>query len=262
MVGNTSKPPFLFLFVVSLLTVVVLSTSTFALVIAWRYFRGRGRRQSSIAAFALPTIVAEGRSTSDALDFSCRGPSRLGGISPMLAERVDEESGPRLKPTLRGGMDDSSLADVKRLDLSASRNSTHSTTVSTAERVEQVEDHAQRTKNDSVPVDLGNSDDMVVELGRSQSFSFPTSPKVPPVPPPAPRTPGGRLSMSTVWSQESMWPRERKIDVPMPPLAFLPVPQRVRSSPLMVLGPLPSPRSMSSFPRSVAPSDFGDDYFY
>ena len=259
MVGNPSKPPFLFLFVVSLLTVVVLSASTFALVIAWRHFRGRGRHQSSIAAFALPTIVEEGRSTSDALDFSCRGPSRLGGISPMLAERVDEETGPRPKPTLRGEMDDSSLADVKRLDFSASRNSTYLTTVSTAERVEQVGDYAQRTRNDSAPVDLGNSGDMVVELGRS--FAFPTPPKAPPFPSPAPRTPDGRLSMSTVWSQESMWPRERKIDVPMPPLAYLPVPQRVRSSPLMVLGPPPSRRSMSSFPRSVAPSDFSDDCY-
>ena len=260
MVGNPSKSPFLFLFVVGLLIVVVLSASTFALVIAWRHFRGRGRRQSSITAFALPTIVEEGRSPSNALDFSCRGPSRLGGISPMLAERIDEETGPQLKLTLRGGMDDGSLADVKRLDLSASQNSTHSTIVSTAERVEQVEDHAQHTKNDSVPVDSGNSGDMVVELGRSQSFAFPSPPKDPPFPPPASRAPGGRLSMSTVWSQDSMWPREKKIDFPMPPLAYLPVPQRVRSSPLMALGP-PSPRSMSSFPRSVAPSDFGDDYY-
>ncbi|KAF8258047.1 hypothetical protein EI94DRAFT_610605 [Lactarius quietus] len=256
MAGNHSKPPFLFLFVIGLLTVVVLSTSTFALVTAWRYFRVRGRRQSSIDAFALPTIVEEGRSTSDALDFSCRGPSRLGGVSPM----VDEETGPQLKSTVRGGMDDGSLPDVKHLDSGASQNSTHPTTVSAAERVEQVEDYAQRTKNDSVPVDSGNSGDMVVDLGQSQSFVFPTPPKDPPLPPPAPQTPGGRLSMSTVWSQESMWPRERKMDFPMPPLAYLPVPHRVRPSPLLALGP-PSPRSMSSFPRSVAASDFGDDYF-
>jgi hypothetical protein len=262
MVGNPSKPPFLFLFVVGLLTIVVLSASTFALVLAWRYFRRRGPPQSSIAVFALPTIVEEGRSPSDALDFSCRGPSRLGGISPMPAERVDSEAGPGLKLAVRGGMDDDSLADVKPLDFSTSQNSTHPTAVSTAERVEQAEDHARRTKEDSVPVDLGNSVDMVVDLGRSQSFAFPTPPKnppFPPPPPPAPRTSGGRLSMSTVWSQESMWPRERKIDFPMPPLAYLPVPQRMRSSPLALLGP-PSPRSISSFPRSVAPSEFGDDY--
>ena len=264
MVGNPSKPPFLFLFVIGLLTVVVLSALTLVLVIAWRYFRGRGSTQSSLAAFALPTIVEEGRSTPDALDFSCRGPSRLSGISPMLAERADEETGPRLKLTVQRGMDDNlnSLADVKRqrLDFSLSQNSTHAITVSTASRVEQVEGHAQPTKSSSVPVDLGKSGDMAVEQGLSQSFTLPTPPKVPPFPSPTPRTPGGRLSMSTVWSQESMWPREMKLDFPMPPLAYLPVPQRVRSSPLVVLGP-PSPRPMSSFPRSVAPSDFGDNYY-
>ena len=261
MVGKSSKPHFLFLFVVGLLTIVVLSASTFILVLAWRYFRRRDRRQSSIAAFAMPTIVEEGRSASETLDFSCRGPSRLGGISPMLAERVDEETGPGLKPTVRGGMDDGPLADVKPLDLSTSQNPTHFTTVSTAESVEQVEDHARRSNKDFIIFDLGNSGDMVVDLGRSQSFAFPTPPKGPPFPPPASRTPAGRLSMSTVWSQESMWPRERKIDshVPMPPLAYLPVPQRMRPSPPMSLS-APSPRSMSSFPRSVVPSEFGDEY--
>jgi hypothetical protein len=260
MVGNPSKPPFLFLFVVGLLTIVVLSASTFALVLAWRYFRRRDQRQSSIAVFAMPTIVEEGRPTSDALDFSCRGPSRLGGVSPLLAERAGEEAELGLKLTVRGGMDDGSLADVKPLNFSASQNYTHSTTASTTESVETAEDHARRTKEDSVPVDLGNSGDIGVDLGRSQSFTFPTPPKgLPFPPPPATRTPGGRLSMSTVWSQESMWPREREIDFLMPPLAYLPVPQRMRPSPLMVLGP-PSPRSMSSFPRSVVPSEFGDDY--
>ncbi|KAI9466597.1 hypothetical protein BJY52DRAFT_2333 [Lactarius psammicola] len=260
MVGNPSKSPFLLPFLISLLTVVVLSALTFALVIAWFYLRGRGRPQSSITAFPLPTIVEEGRSTPEALDFSCRGPSRLGGISPTLAERADEETGPRLKLTVRRGMDDDSLADVKRFHFSASQHPTHATITSTAERVDQVEDHAQRTKSSSVPVDLGNSSDMVVELGRSQSFAFPTPPKIPHFPPPAPRTPGGRFSMSTTWSQESMWPRERKIEFPMPPLAYFPVPQRARFSPIVVSGS-PSPRSMSSFPRSVAPSDFGDDYY-
>ncbi len=262
MVGSHSKSPFLFPFVVGLLIVVVLSALTFALVIAWRYYRGRGRLQSSIAAFPLSTIVEEGRSTPDVLDFSCRGPSRLGGISPISAERADEETGPRFELTVRRGMDNDSLADVKRLGFSASQPPTHAITASTPERVDQVEDHAQRTKSSSVPVDLGNSGDMVVELGRSQSLSFvfPTPPTISPFPPPAPQTPGGRLSMSTVWSQESMWPRERKLDFPMPPLAYLPVPQRMRFSPIMVSGP-PSPRSMSSFPRSVAPSDFGDDYY-
>jgi len=256
MVGTPSKLPFLSLFVIGLLTVVILSALTLVLVIAWRYFRGRGSTQSSISAFPLPTIVEEGRSTPNALDFSCRGPSRLGGISPMWVERADEETGPPLKLTVRR---DSSLANLKRhgVDLSPSQNSTHTITASTAERVEQVEDHAQRTKSSSVAVALGQSG---VEQGRSQSFTLPTPPMVPPFPPPTPRTPGGRLSMSTVWSQESMWPREMKIEFPMPPLAYLPVPQRVRSSPLVVPGP-PSPRSMSSFPRSVAPSDFGDDYY-
>lgn len=256
MVRSPSKTTFLFLFVIGLLTVVVLSALTFVLVIAWRYYRSRRSTQSTIAAFALPTIVEEGRSTPDALDFSCRGPSMLGGISPMLAERADEETRPRLKPTVRRGMDDSSLVD------SPSQISTHAITTPTDERVEQIEGHTQPTESSSVPLDLGNSGDMVVEqgLGRSQSFTFPIPPKDPPFPPPTPRTPGGRLSMSTVWSQESMWPRDIRIDFPMPPLAYLPVPQRVRSSPLVVAGP-PSPRSMSSFPRSVAPSDFGDDYY-
>jgi hypothetical protein len=262
MVGNPSKPLFLFLFVIGLITVVVLSALTLVLVIAWRYFRGRGSTQSSITTFALPTIVEEGRATPDALDFSCRGPIRLGGISPMSAERADEETGPRLKLTVQRGIDDNSVADVKRqrLDFSLSQNSTHAITASTASRVEEVEDHAQPTKSSSIPIDLGKSGDMAVEQGRSQSFTLPTPPKVPPVPSPTPRTPGGRLSMSTVWSQESMWPRDMKLDFPMPPLAYLPVPQRVRSSPLAALGP-PSPRSMSSFPRSVAPSDFGDGYY-
>ncbi|KAH9041838.1 hypothetical protein EDB84DRAFT_936218 [Lactarius hengduanensis] len=259
MVGKPSESPFLFPFVIGLLIVVLLSVLTFALVIAWRYIHGR-RHQPSIAAFPLPAIVEEGRATPGALDFSCRGPSRLGGISPTSGERADEETGPRLKLTVRRGMDDDgSLADVKRLDFSALQQySTHAITASTAERVE---DHAQRTKRSSVPVHLGNSVDMVAEPGRPQSFALPTSPKIPsPIPPPAPRTPGGRLSLSTVWSQESMWPRERKLEFPMPPLAYLPVPQRVRFSPIVVSGPS-SPRSMNSFPRSVAPSDFGDDYY-
>ena len=261
MVGKSPKHPFLFPFVVGLLIIVVLSASTLVLILAWRYFRRRDRRQSSIAVFAMPAIVEEGRSASDALEFACRGPSRLGGISPMLAERVDEETGPGLKPTVRGGMDDGSLADVKPLNFSASQNPTHSTTVSTAKSVEQVEDHARRLNRDFITFDLSNTGDMVVDLGRSQSFAFPTPP-MGPFPPPASRTPAGRLSMSTVWSQESMWPRERKIDlqVPMPPLAYLPaVPQRMRPSPQVVLG-ASSPRSMNSFPRSVVPSEFGDDY--
>src|SRR6266404_5602214 len=81
MVGNLSKSPFLFLFVLGLITVVTFSALTFTLVTAWRYFRGRFRLQSSTTTFTLPTII-EGHSTP--LDFSCRGPSRLGGISPML----------------------------------------------------------------------------------------------------------------------------------------------------------------------------------
>lgn len=261
MVGNPSKPSFLFLFVIGLLIVVALGALTLVLVIVWRHFHRRGTPQSSVAAFTLPTIVEEGRSTPGALDFSCRGPSRLVGISPMLAERADEETGPRLKLTVRRGMDESSLADVKRQrpDSRPSQDSTHAITASTAGRVEQVEVHAQPAKSGLVPVDLGKSGDIAVEQGRSQSFTLPTPPKVPPFPPPTPLTPGGRLSMSTVWSQESMWPREILIDFPMPPLAYLPVPQRVRSS-LVVPGP-PSPRSMNSFPRSVAPSDFGDDCY-
>ncbi|KAH9052571.1 hypothetical protein EDB87DRAFT_1692150 [Lactarius vividus] len=258
MVGNPSESPFLLPFVIGLLIVVAISALTFTLIIAWRYIHGR-RHQPSTAAFPLPAIVEEGRARLDALDFSCRGPSRLGGIFPTSAERADEETGPRLKLAVRRGIDDGSLADVKHLDFSASQQySTRAITASTAERVE---DRAQSTKRSSVPVYLGSSGDMVAEPGRPQSFALPTPPMIPsPIPPPAPRTPGGRLSMSTVWSQESMWPRERKLEFPMPPLAYLPVPQRVRFSPIVVSGPS-SPRSMSSFPRSVAPSDFGDDYY-
>lgn len=262
MVGDTSESSFLFSFVIGLLTVVVLGVLTFALVAAWRYFRGRDRLQSSVATFALPSIVEEGRSTPGALDFSCRGPSRPSGAPQILIERADEETGLRLELTVRRGMDDGSLADVKHLDFSASQHSTDTITASTAERVVgQVGDHAQRTKSGSVPADLDSSGDLVIEPGQSQSFAPPTSPKTPPFPPPALWTSGGRLSVSTVWSQESMWPRERKLDFPMPPLAYLPLPvlQRVRYySPLVVPGH-PSPRSMGSFPRSVAPSDFGDD---
>ena len=78
-----------------------------------------------------------------------------------------------------------------------------------------------------------------------------------------PQTPPARLSISTVWSQESMWPREKKPDVPMPPLPYMPavahmaVPRRVMFSPDMASGSQ-NRRSTSSLPRSVGLSDFED----
>jgi hypothetical protein len=56
-----------------------------------------------------------------------------------------------------------------------------------------------------------------------------------------------------------MWPREKVPDVPVPPLAHVPVTRRVVFTPLMVAG-FQNRRSTSSLPRSVGPSDFEEDF--
>jgi hypothetical protein len=110
----------------------------------------------------------------------------------------------------------------------------------------------------SDPTILGKDGDMAAEHDPPRPFISPSPPRIPPLPPAPPKS-NGRFSISTVWSQESMWPREKKPDIPVPPLAHLPVTRTVVFAPLIVAG-FQNRRSTSSLPRSVGQSDFDEDF--
>jgi hypothetical protein len=255
MVGVASKPSFLLLFVASVLSVMAVAALTFILLFAWGYFRGRHKLELSNNSITLPALE-EGHAAPDALDFSCRGPSGLGGISPLSDERADEAPGPQRQFQAQPRTDNVLPDDVLHPGPGAPQSFASIVNPVTTEGSERVEDHTERAEGISNLATLGNYGDMIVDRERSRPLIFPTPPMMPPLPP-VPPMPRGRLSISTVWSQESMWPREKMPDIPMPPLAHIPDQRTFRFSAIMMSGP-PMRRSTGSLPRSVGQSDFED----
>ncbi len=257
-VRMTSKSPFLLSFIAGILSVVVIGALAFALIFAWRYYRGRQEPELSSKEIPLTTLE-NGPSTSDKLDSSSRSPSRLGGHSPSSAERADEAWEPLRQFLTQTGTTNSAQNDAQRPLSVVSPSSAFIVYPMITEGVEQVQDHHMlRAKNLSDPTTLGKDGDMSTKHDQPQPFISPSPQRNPPLPSAPPKS-NGRLSISTVWSQESMWPREKMPDVPVPPLAHLPVTRRVVFSPLMVAGSQ-NRRSITSLPHSVGQSDFEDDF--
>ena len=258
----TSKSPFLLSFFAGILSVVVVGALAFVFIFAWRYYRGRHTIEPSSKEIPLTTLE-DGRSpprpTSDKLDSSPRSPNRLGGNSPSSAEKADEAWEPLRHFLVQTGTTNDAQNNAQRPLSVVSQSSAYIIYPVTTDIVytERVQDYPIRAK---VTHDPTTSEDgsMSVEHDQSRPFISPSPPTIPPLPSAPPKS-NGRLSMSTVWSQESMWPREKVPDVPVPPLAHLPVTRRVVFTPLMVAG-FQNRRSTSSLPRSVGQSDFEEDF--
>jgi hypothetical protein len=252
MVGTASQPPFILLFVAGVLSAAALAALTFILVSPLRRFCCRPKLESSDNAIALPALE-EGLAARDALEFSCRGPSRLGWTSLWSAERAGEAQGPQHQVQMQHRTDNELSDDVPHPGPSDPQSFANHVTTKGSERVGV---HAERTLVISNLATLGNTSDKMVDRERSLPLVFPAPPTMPPLPlvPPMPR---GRLSVSTVWSQESMWPREKMPSIPIPPLAHIPGQATFRFAPI-IMSSSPTRRSMCSLPHSVGQSDFED----
>jgi hypothetical protein len=259
----TSKSAFLLSFIAGVLSVVVIGALTFVFIFAWRYYRGRHSTEPSSKEIPLTTLEdGRPRSTSDKLDSSPRSPSRLGGNCPLSAEKVDEAWEPQPQFFAQTGASNNAQNDAQRPFSVVSQSSAYIIYPVTTEDIDLgwVQNHPIRVE--VIPDPTTSEDgDLSLEHDQPRPFISPSPPKMPPLPsaPPVPPKSNGRLSISTVWSQESMWPREKVPDVPVPPLAHLPVTRRVMFTPLMVAG-FQNRRSTSSLPRSVGQSDFEEDF--
>lgn len=256
----TSKSPFLLSFVAGVLSVVVIGALAFVFIFAWRYYRGRQMIEPSSKEIPLTTLEdGRPRPTSDKLDSSPRSPSRLGGNSPSSAEKADEAWEPLRQFLAQTGTTNDAHNDAQRPLSVVSQSPAYNIYPVTTEVVdsERVQYHPIRVK---VIPDPTTSEDgnMSVEHDQPRPSISPSPPRMRPLPSAPPKS-NGRLSISTVWSQESMWPREKVPDVPVPPLAHLPATRRVVFTPLMVAG-FQNRRSTSSLPRSVGQSDFEEDF--
>jgi hypothetical protein len=256
----TSKSPFLLSFVAGVLSVVVIGALVFVFIFAWRYYHGRRKIVPSSKEIPLTTLEdGRPRPTSYKLDFSPHSPSRLGGNSPSSAEKADEAWEPLRQFLAQTGTTNDAQNDAQRPLSVVSQSSPYIIYPVTTEVVdsERVHYHPIRAKVTPDPT-TSEGGNMTVEHDQAGSFISPSPPRIPPLPFAPPKS-NGRLSISTVWSQESMWPREKVPDVPVPPLAHVPVTRRVVFTPLMVAG-FQNRRSTSSLPRSVGPSDFEEDF--
>ncbi|KAH9978216.1 hypothetical protein BGW80DRAFT_799923 [Lactifluus volemus] len=250
MVGAASRPPFVLLFLAGILSTVAFAALTFIFVFSWHYFRGGHKVEPSDNEFPLPALE-EGNTVPDALDFSCRGPSRLGGISPLSAERAGETPRPQSQFQAQPRTEKGSQDDMQHPHPDALQTFDYIVSPVTLEQSEPAGDHTERAEGISNITTLGNNGDVIVHPERSRPLVFPTPPTMPPLSP----IPRSRFSMSTVWSQESMWPRDKVPDIPVPSLAHIPVQRSFRFSNIMTPGS-PIRHSTLSFPRSVGKSDF------
>jgi len=259
----TPNSLFLLSFIAGIFAAVIVGALLFVFVLAWRRYRGRHWIQPTSKYISLTALEnGRSRSTSDKLDASPYSPSSLGGNSP-LSVSAEKAVAPWEFPrqfSAQTGTTNDAQKDAQSPLSAVSPSSVYIICPVTAGVVDsgQVQDHPTRAEVilDSTTSENGN---MSIEHHQSRSFIFPSSPRVPPLPS-APPNSNCRLSISTVSSQESMWPRER-VDVPMPPLAHLPV---TRTPRVVVFTPLIASfhdrRSTSSLPRSVGPSDFEEDF--
>jgi len=252
--------PFLLSFIAGGISVVVIGALTFVFIFAWRYYRRRHEIEPSSKEIPLTTLE-DGRQwpTSDKLDSSPRSPSRLGGNPPSSAEKTDDAWESLRQFSAQTGATTYALNDAQRPFSVVSQSSAYIIYPVTTEVVdsERVQDHPIHAK---VIPDPTTSEDgnMSVEHDQPRPFISLSPPRIPPLPSAPPKS-NGRLSISTVWSQESMWPPEKVPDVPVPPLVHLPVTRRVVFTPLMVPG-FQNRRSIMSLPRSVGQSDFEEDF--
>ena len=257
----TSKSAFLLSFIAGVLSVVVIGSLTFGFIFAWRYYRGRRTIEPSSKVIPLTTLEdGRARSTSDKLDSSPRSPSRLGGKNPpSSAENADEAWEPRRQFLAQTGTTNDAQNDAQRPFSVVTQSSAYIIYPVTTEDIdlERVQDHPIRVKVIPDPTTSENGN-ISVEHGQLRPFISPSPPRMRPLPSAPPKS-NRRLSISTVWSQESVWLREKVPDVPVPPLVHLPVTRRVVFTPLTVAG-FQNRRSTSSLPRSVGQSDFEEDF--
>ena len=269
MAVTASKYPFFFSFLAGVLSVAFVGALTVASFFAWHYFRDRRRRRRELTAHnlnAFPlTALEDGLKGSGGAsdEISSRSPSRLGGVSPPSLKRAASDEEPETRPsqfsaqlpgTADGGQHHHPVLDV----LQRSAITVNSLTT---EGLKRAEDHTKRTEESSNRTTRSNDGDTSTDRVRARPSDYPSrsrSPAAPPIPP----TPTARLSVSTVWSQESMWPREKRPDVPplpsMPALAHMQGgPRRAMYSPVIAAGSH-NRRSTSSLPRSVGQSDYED----
>ena len=245
MAGTASEYPFFYSFLAGVLSIAFFCALTVASFFAWRYFRDRRSRRREPAAHnlnAFPlTALEDGLKGSDGAseDVSSRSPSRQGGVSPSSVKRAASDEAPGTRPS-RFLAQPPGTADRgrHRHPVSGVSQRTAITFDSlTTEGIERAEYHTKRIEDSS---------------------SRPRILAAPPIPPRA------RLSVSTVWSQESMWPREKGPDVPLPPLPSMPAlahmqvaARRITFLPAVTAGSQ-NRRSTSSLPRSVGQSDYED----
>ena len=260
MVGAVTKYPFFYSFLAGVLSVVFVGALTFGFIFSWRYFRNRRRLEPSNNAIPLTTLEG-GLKASESSDdsSSSRSPSRLGGLSPSSVKRADEALETQSQFSAQPGTGNGPEDDGPRPVSGISQGSANVVNPLTAGGVERSKDRTtgKRAEDGSNLAFWGNNINGDTTTERVQPRA-----RIPPLLA-VPQTPPARLSISTVWSQESMWPREKKPDVPMPPLPHMPavahmaVPRRVMFSPDMASGSQ-NRRSTSSLPRSVGLSDFED----
>ena len=249
--GTSSKYPFFNSFIAGVLSVIFVGALTFIVIFSWRYFRNRRRLQRASNPIPLTTLE-DGLKASDASDISSRSPSRLGGIPQSPVKRADEAPETQSQSLVQPGATNSA---GRRPILGISQSSASIVNSLTTKGIVRLDDRTKRAEDSS----NGNT---TTDRVQPQPSAYGSRPSMRPVPP-VPLTPTTRLSVSTVWSQESMWPREKKPDVPVPPLPHMPppahvsVPRRVMFSSDMAPGSH-NRRSTSSLPRSVGQSDFED----
>jgi hypothetical protein len=254
----TPNSPFLLSFIAGVFAAVVVGALLLVFVFVWRRYRDQHWIEPSSKDISLTTLEGgrRPRSTSDKLDSSTFSPSKLGGKSPSSAEKAVAAWEPPRQFSAKTGTINDAQNDAQSPLPVVSPSSVYIVYPVTTEVVDsgRVQNHSTRAKVilDSSTSENGNMD-------QSRSFIFPSSPMTPPLLSAPPKY-DGRSSVSTVWSQESTWPRER-LDFPMPPLAHFPgarTPRVVVFTPLMAS--FQDRRSTSSLPRSVGPSDFEEDF--
>jgi hypothetical protein len=267
MTGTASKYPFFYSFLAGVLAVVFVGALTVASFFAWHYFRDRRRRRREPAAHnlnAFPlTALEDGLKGSGGAfdDVSSRSSSRLGDVSPSSVKRAASDEAPETHPsqflaqppgTAGRGQHSHPVSGV-------SQRSAITVNSLTTEGVERAEGHTEDSSNRTT---RSNDGDKTTDRVRLWPLDY-SRPRIL-APPPIPPTSTARLSVSTVWSQESMWPREKRPDVPLPPLPPMPalahmqgMQRRVMFSPAVAAGSQ-NRRSTNSLPRSISQSDYED----
>ena len=228
--------------------------------VALRYtVRRRSRREPSNNVIPLTTLE-DGFKVPDVPNHTAgRGPS---GISPLPAQGADEASKAQTQGQLLAKAETTEGAqnDGLRPVSGVSESSAYIVSFPTLERVERVDDHTKRSRDLSTRSILSYDGDRAAEYLQPRSYGFPSPPGVPPLAPvPLGSVSGARFSVSTVWSQESMWPPKMPMaDIPVVPPLVYHSQRRVAFQPSVISGSRDR-RSTTSLPRSVGQSD-NEDY--